>query len=251
MQQTTTTPTPLDRHEAPALARATYGRFAAMAANVRPDQWGLPTDCEGWTVRDLVGHMAGAMRSAASFREMLRQQKEIKRRLADQGGDEIDIMTALQIELTADLDADAIVSEIRGLVEPATRGRARIPAPMRRLVTFPVLVDGDTEKWTLGYLVDVILTRDAWMHSVDLSRAVGTELPTSPDVDGRIVADVVAEWARRHGRPVQLTLSGPAGGRFEVNGPGGEDLELDAVDFCRSVSGRDPGGGLVSTVVPF
>ena len=28
-----------------------------------------------------------------------------------------------------------------------------------------------------------------------------------------VVADVVAEWARRLGRPVDLRLSGPAGGR--------------------------------------
>jgi len=34
----------------------------------------------------------------------------------------------------------------------------------------------------------------------------------TPDHDARIVADVVAEWAGRHGRPFTLHLTGPAGG---------------------------------------
>ena len=66
------------------------------------------------------------------------------------------------------------------------------------------------------------------------------------------VADVVAEWARRHGRPVELTLTGPAGGRFTAGGDGArESLELDAVEFCATLAGRAPGEGLMATVVPF
>ncbi len=64
----------------------------------------------------------------------------------------------------------------------------------------------------MGYLLDVILTRDPWMHRVDIARATGRDLVLTPEHDGRIVADVVAEWARRHGQPFTLTLTGPAGG---------------------------------------
>ena len=49
------------------------------------------------------------------------------------------------------------------------------------------------------------------MHRIDLARAVGA----SPDMTGphaaRIVQDLVGDWARRHGRPFDLTLVGPAG----------------------------------------
>jgi hypothetical protein len=72
----------------------------------------------------------------------------------------------------------------------------------------------------------------------------------TPEHDGRLVADVVAEWVRRHGKPVELTLTGPAGGSF-VAGESGENLELDAVEFCRILSGRAQGAGLLSTEVPF
>ncbi len=106
------------------------------------------------------------------------------------------------------------------------------------------------KKWKLGYLIDVVLTRDTWMHRVDLSRATGRELSLSSGHDGRIVADVVSDWARRHAQPFTLVLNGPAGGMY-THGHGGEHVELDAVEFCRVLSGRGTGAGLLSHFVPF
>jgi hypothetical protein len=106
------------------------------------------------------------------------------------------------------------------------------------------------ERDTLGHLVDVIITRDVWTHRVDIARATGRDLVLDPDVDGPIVADVVAEWAGRHGQPFELTLGGPAGGTF-VQGDGGQRLELDAVEFCRVLSGRAEGEGLLGVRVLF
>jgi hypothetical protein len=70
------------------------------------------------------------------------------------------------------------------------------------------------------------------------------------DHDGRIVADAVADWADRHGRPFTLHLEGAAGGEF-VQGEDGEELALDAVEFCRILSERAPGEGLLAQPVPF
>jgi hypothetical protein len=129
------------------------------------------------------------------------------------------------------------------------RTRTRLPGLLRRV---SLTVDGPVvEKWTLGYLVDVIYLRDAWMHRVDASRATGAPLVLTASHDGRIVADVAAEWARRHGRPVTLELTGPAGGRFTSGGGTGDSITLDAVEFCRTLAGRQPGEGLLATVVPF
>jgi len=88
------------------------------------------------------------------------------------------------------------------------------------------------------------------MHRVDASRATGRDMVLSADHDGRIVADVVDEWARRHGRSFSLELTGPAGGQFRA-GESGEPLVLDAVDFCRILCGRASGEGLLATIVPF
>ncbi len=107
-----------------------------------------------------------------------------------------------------------------------------------------------TERWRLGYLIDVILTRDTWMHRSDIAAATGREMACTSAHDGVLVADVVAEWAGRHGQPCRLTLTGPAGGHWSW-GSGGPSYELDAVEFCRILSGRGTGNGLLETRVPF
>jgi hypothetical protein len=99
-------------------------------------------------------------------------------------------------------------------------------------------------------LLDVIYTRDTWMHRIDLTRAVGRRMHTTADHDGRIIADVVADWSRRHRQPFTLQLTGPAGGTFTA-AAGGPPVTLDAIEFARTVSGREQGHGLLATQVPF
>ena len=88
------------------------------------------------------------------------------------------------------------------------------------------------------------------MHRIDICRATGRDVVLSAGHDGRILADVVADWARRPGQPFTLTLTGPAGGLFRA-GDTGPGLELDAVQFARILSGRDRAPGLLATAVPF
>lgn len=110
--------------------------------------------------------------------------------------------------------------------------------------------DGSHEPWTFGYLLDVIMTRDPWMHRSDIALATGGGMYLTADHDGVLIADVVHEWADRHGQPYSLTLTGPAGGQWSV-GAGASQLQMDALDFCRAVSGRGAGDGLLATRVPF
>ena len=125
-----------------------------------------------------------------------------------------------------------------------------MPAPLRAIPMKQQLLSGATERWTVGYLLDTILTRDAWMHRVDIARAIDRDVILTAAHDGRIVADAVAEWARRHGQSFTLELTGAGGGTF-VAGSGGETISLDAVDLCRIFSGRDTGEGLLAQEVPF
>ena len=132
------------------------------------------------------------------------------------------------------------------------RGRARTPALVRRYAK--LAVDGPVhETWQLGYLIDTIYLRDLWMHRADAARASGRPLELSASHDGRIVADVAAEWARRHGKPFTLELTGSAGGTYaqDPGHPLAEHLSLDAVDFCRALAGRGVPVGLLTTIVPF
>lgn len=254
----TTTPTdlravkPLTRAEAVALGRIDYQRFVTAVAGLSEADWQHPTDCEGWTVRDLVGHLAGAMTTATGLRRVVGEQLAVLRRSRRTGESQVDAMTAIQVEAMAEVPTDQLVERMRQLVEPAARGRARVPGLVARAVRVPVDLGYARERWSLDFLLGTILTRDTWLHRVaDLARAVGGEPELDADHDGRIVADVAAEWARRHGQPVRLELTGAAGGSY-VAGDGGPELSVDAVELCRMVSGRaEPTHELSAARVPF
>ena len=157
-------------------------------------------------------------------------------------------MTALQVREHADLTTDELR---RALHEAAPRGlaaRRALPAEVRA-APYDSELPGEGV-WTVGYLFDVIHLRDPWLHRVDICRATGRELLLTAEHDGRIVADVVADWAPRHGRPFVLELTGPAGGSFAA-GSDGEHLRMDAVEFCRTLSGREAGTGILATPVTF
>jgi len=44
-------------------------------------------------------------------------------------------------------------------------------------------------------------------------------------------------------------LTGPAGGWFR-QGVGGEHVEIDAIEFVRTLSGRRPGTGVLANPLP-
>jgi hypothetical protein len=71
----------------------------------------------------------------------------------------------------------------------------------------------------------------------------------SADHDGRLVADIVGEWASIHGEPFELVLEGTAGGEFS-QGTGGERVDIDAITFIRTLSGRLPGTGILAHPLP-
>ncbi len=93
------------------------------------------------------------------------------------------------------------ITERLTAVAPRTvRGRTRTPAAVRNHAR--LAVDGPVhETWKLGYLIDTIYLRDLWMHRIDAVRALGRPPELSADHDGRITADIVAEWARRKHLP--------------------------------------------------
>jgi uncharacterized protein (TIGR03083 family) len=241
----------LDRRTAMRLAADEYTRFADAVAGLDGDDWGKSTDCPAWDVRQLACHVVGMAEMAAGMREAKRQQRLAG---ADAGAQQIpfiDALTAVQVRERDDWTPARVVDGIRSVGPRAARGRRMTPFFMRRrAMPMPQLVNGRKETWTLGYLLDTILTRDPWMHRVDVARATGRPLELTAEHDGAIVADVVEEWAQRHGLPYRLTLTGPAGGAGS-RGAGGAEVEIDAIEFCRIVSGRGPGEGLLATQVPF
>ncbi|MDX8148086.1 maleylpyruvate isomerase family mycothiol-dependent enzyme [Lentzea sp. BCCO 10_0061] len=233
----------LDRDTAMRLAATEYDRVVALLEGLAPHDWAKPTDCPAWDVRAVAAHLLGMAEMSASMRESMRQVKAAQAR----GGVFIDELTDLQVTERAGMAPAGIVARYAEVAPKAVKARRRMPWFVRRQkMPAAQVVNAREETWTLGFLSDVIMTRDPWMHRTDLARATGAPLVLTAEHDGVLVDDVVREWHERLGRPVTLRLTGPAGGTW---GEGGPELEFDAVEFCRALSGR--GTAPLDTEVPF
>lgn len=255
---------PLDVTGVPCLTHDTAMRLQAaelrrtieMLNSFDEHQWTSQTDCPDWDVRRMYLHVLGACEGAASMVENARQMLRARRHQKANGGPLEAGLSAVQVHDRQTITAPALLERLRGVAPRTIRKRTSLPGLLRRAVRFKV--DGPVvEKWSVGYLVDTIYLRDLWMHRIDASRAAGVNLELSADHDGVIVDDIVAEWARRHGHPMRLTLTGVAGGTYVAKPDGAVDPvdvgEFDAVEFCRMLAGRSdrPADGLLATVVPF
>ena len=227
----------LDRATAMRLAATEYGRYLDQLRSLDPGQWRLPTDCPAWDVRAMATHNLGMAEMVASFRENLRQNRAASRR----GGLFIDALTGLQVQERATMTPAADRGPLRqGRPTRRPGPDSRMPALLRsRAMPVAQPVGGIDETWTIGFLIDTILTRDTWMHRVDTARATGRPVGLTADHDGVLVADVVAEWAGRHGAPCVVRPTGPAGGQWQF-GTGGPELRTrggrvlpDPVRPCR------------------
>lgn len=236
------------------VAHATYSRLIELLSELSPDEWQRPTECAPWTVSDMVGHLVGAAKAHASVRELIRQEIRGFRDRGAFDGNAMDAVNDLQVRDHDDLTPTQRLEALRRLAPRAVAGRMQMPGPVRR-IDLPIdstgsAATGMPTSVNLGNLMDAILSRDVWLHRVDIARATDRPVEVEAPVDRRIVEDVVAEWSGRHGRPFRLTLHGPAGGRFR-QGEDGETIEMDAVEFCRVLSGRAEGEGLLATRILF
>jgi uncharacterized protein (TIGR03083 family) len=237
----------LPRATAMRLAAAEYQRFLELLRSLDADDWAKPTECAGWDVRAMAAHVLGMVEMAASVREGARQRRLAHRR----GGVYIDALTALQVDERQQMTPAQIMDRFAVRAPKAAKGRRRTPGFIRQRPMPERQEVGDHEEdWTLGYLIDVILTRDPWMHRADIVHATGAPHMLTAGHDGVLVADIVAEWAGRHGEPYELSLTGPAGGTWG-RGDSGAQIQMDAVEFCRELSGRGKADGLMSIKVPF
>lgn len=240
---------PLTRAERATLAATEYERVVAQWRSLSSVDWSRPTDCDLWDVRTMAGHTLGMASDFTSLRSMVRRMVTSTRTAKKTGQEMIDVMTASQAADHASKSVDELIAAMASVGPRAARWRTTRPGFFRAM-PMKQEIAGQVETWKLGYLFETILTRDPWMHRADTAKATGREMELTAEHDGRFVADVVAEWARRHGQPFTLTLTGPAGGTYR-SGTGGESITIDAVDFCRTLCGRLPGSGLLTTEVPF
>jgi uncharacterized protein (TIGR03083 family) len=237
----------IGRPEARELAETEFVRFAEVAASLTPEEWQTPTDCTGWDVRAMVLHVLGSADAQAAFSQFLHQLRRgmpLNKEIDSHHW--VDGLNELQIRERSHLSNDEVVAQLEMVGPKAVKGRWGTPPPMRYLP----LPFGPPIGWKpLKYLLDVGFTRDVWAHRIDIHAVIDRPMQLTADHDGRLVADIVAEWASIHGEPFELVLGGPAGGKF-TQGVDGERVEIDAIEFVRTLAGRRPGTGVLRHPLP-
>jgi uncharacterized protein (TIGR03083 family) len=233
----------LPHDEAVAMAKLELERFLALVTSLSDDEWENPTACTLWNVRQLLAHVTGASAAYASWSEFMRQgSPKVQRPYRASGLSFLDSMNQIQVDDRAHATPVALIEELRVAGPRAIATRARLPGLLRALrVPLPAL--GGIVP--IGYLTDLIYTRDMWMHRLDLCRATQREMVMTPEHDGRIVALVVRDLEKKLTAKLRTMsmvyhLSGNAGGIWQLGAKASPatTIQLDVLDFNLLASGR-------------
>lgn len=234
--------------EAMAITAVENRKFAEQLQSLDAEDWARPTSCDLWDVRAMAAHVVGAAAGQISPREFLRQVRAGKPVVKEIGARYWwDGMNEIQVRERAALGTDDLIAEWVTNAEKARTARAKLPRPIAHL---PLLnLPAPVGRQPLAYLFDIGFTRDVWAHRMDIAVATGRPMDLDEEHDGRIVADIVAEWATTHGEPFTLELTGPAGGTYTA-GRGGEEVSIDTLDFIAILAERAEGTGVLRNVLP-
>jgi uncharacterized protein (TIGR03083 family) len=239
---------PIEHAEAMAITAVENAKFSRLLDEIAEADWHLPTPCDRWTVHDVAAHVVGAAAAQASPREFIRQVRAGRSVRKETGADFWwDGMNEVQVRERATRTVPELRTEWATASATALRARTKLPRLLARL---PVLnLPAPVGRQPISYLFDMGLTRDVWMHRIDIAEAIGRDPDLDADHDGRILADIVAEWAATHHEPFELHLEGPAGGLFSA-GVGGDVMTTTIVNFARCLTGRTTADGLLANPLP-
>ena len=241
----------LGHTEARQLATDELERMLALLESLSAEDWRRPTACPLWNVSEVVAHLAGAFAGYASWTEFKRQY--FRNPYMSEAAAKIDGVNQCQVEDRAGASPTALLAELRDVGPRAIRTRHRLPWLLRvlRIPSGPPL--GITP---IGYITDLIYTRDMWMHRLEISRTSGREMTLTAAHDGRIVELVLRDLGqtprhRRRERNIRVELTGPAGGIFDF-GSGSDPsatIQMNALAFNWLASGRTSPDEIISEVL--
>lgn len=236
----------LSHREAGAMATVELERFLALLDQLGPEDWNKPTACTRWDVRQIVAHLVGETDAYSTFAEFRRQANLWRHRpYRAVGMSRLDAMNQIGVDDRADLSPAHLVAQLRERAPGAIRIRQRLPALLRHLrpPLGKITPEIGTTWVPVGYLTDTILTRDMWMHRLDICRATRRTMVLTAEHDGRMTALVVRDLASslepKLKQAVIYQLTGPAGGAWRIGrGEAGAQLVMDALDFHLLAAGR-------------
>ena len=240
----------LTHTEAAEMATVELERFLACVEALAPADWDQSTACTLWNVRQVLAHVTGAAASYARWSQFKRQTSLFVQRPYRQAGFSLnDALNQIQVDDRGAATPADLLAELREVGPRAIATRKRLPAIVRAM-RLPLPLLGVVP---LGYLTDLIYTRDMWMHRLDICRATGREMVQTPRHDGRITTLVVRDLARKltpklAGQAVVYELTGISGGCWSLgeNASPIARITMDVLDFHLLAAGRLPAHELSS-----
>jgi uncharacterized protein (TIGR03083 family) len=224
--------------EAKALAAEELRRLLALLGALDAEDWGKPTACTAWDVRDMTAHQAGAYASGTGYRAMIHQYTAALR----PGVVAEDAINVRQLADRAGRSPAELIAEIERTGDTAVENWAHGFRPVK-----PFGIPHPVSGWlSLRHLMLVIHSRDTWIHRLDICRATGRPFEQTREHDGRINALVVRDLAgslskKLGGQAIELELEGVAGGRWRIGqGEPAATIKMDTLDFNIYASGRFP-----------
>ncbi|GIF70776.1 maleylpyruvate isomerase family mycothiol-dependent enzyme [Asanoa siamensis] len=235
---TDTRPHALSRSRAAGVAAAELRSFLAAVAALDETDWVRATDCRGWTVKDVVAHVCGQYEELARPTVLLRRIRMAKKRYPDLIA--LDGHNQVQLDDLGRLQPAELYAHLAKNGPVAIRRVRLMPGLFRRISTDRFFPESPLQEPNLGYLADVVLPRDTWMHRLELARATSRVFDVDEhdfEIVGQVVRDLDRGWKRP---PLRLELTGPAGGVWEIGrGAPVEAVTADTLAMMLHLSGRD------------
>jgi uncharacterized protein (TIGR03083 family) len=225
-----------------------WGSLDQLCTELSPDDWQRPTECPGWTVKDIVSHIVGVESLLLG-----RPVPDHEPAPAPHVRNELGRFNEVEVDYRRSRPPASLLEEFREVTS------ARLDV-LRSLVPDDLGKDSWTPigPGTVGDLLELRVV-DCWVHEQDIRRAAG--LPGH--MDGPMVGRVLERLARNLGRIVAKAAGCPdgtaavfvvpgrwgftatvtvAGGRGSVT-EGGHDaptvrLQMDAETFVCLIAGR-------------
>lgn len=223
----------LTRIEANRLMSSQYEALLTTLRELPPDAWDAVTDCDPWTVKDIVAHLVGWAEGLTSASQFRRQLFEGRRRTKEMGN-LLNAVNQVQVDDRSHMSPEQLLERWETVIPRFERFRRGAGAIGKVVPFYEGSLIGLTN---VAYLANTIYTRDTFMHRIDISRATSTELRLGRR-EKRLLEDVLVDWSRRTGAAARVNLEGPAGGSYVVGTGAIATIEGDAVEMARVLAGR-------------
>jgi uncharacterized protein (TIGR03084 family) len=228
---------------------AEQAELEGMLRDATDSDWDTPTRCPGWTVSDVVLHLAQTDEFALA---------SIEGRL----GEAVPGWTGTGAASTVDDRAGALVAEQRGAPPREVHERWRAAAAALRH-GFDTVDPSARVTWVAGQLAARTLaaTRlsETWIHTGDIAEALGVARTPGPQLEQivrlawRTLPYAFARDGKQLAGPVAVELTAPAGGTWAFGDVGTSTTTVrgPATDFCEVAARRlDPANSNLTTTGP-